>query len=365
MWIAAVAGLVVAAIVLAGCGTSKVAQAEQRGDLQSLVLALKDEDADVRGEAAAALGELGDPTAVPMLIRTLDDQEAEVRLSAIQALGELGDAQAVPDLIEVLASSRSIGGELRADEQEAAANVLGQLGDVRAVKPLVRYAAENQEAALAAIVQIGRPAVDPLAEVLQGRSRAARRVAAEALGEIGGPRAAEALVASIATSYTAVSEALLTIGEPAVEPLIEALAAKNAVVRSTAAEILGQLKDRRATAGLKAALADPERQVAEAASGALAELYRRDVAKLLPLLRSSDTVQIYHGLIALGRKSTVDELIAALETYGDEAMAEDYLNCGADRLEAAATSWANSHGYYVTTLPTFGVGAAETWGSKG
>jgi HEAT repeat protein len=135
------------------------------------------------------------------------------------------------------------------------------------------------------------------------------------------------------------------------------------MVRSTAAEVLGELGDRRATAGLKAALDDSDSSVWQAASDALAQLYRKDVGRLLPLLRSSDTVNIYYGLIGLGKKGTADELITALDTYGYETMAEDYLNSGNAKLDAAARRWADAHGYYITTLPGFG--GTGGWGRLG
>lgn len=364
VWPALVAGLVVVAIFAAGCGSSRVTQAQQQGDVQSLILALQDQDASVRREAAEALGKLGSAQAVPVLVKTLRDQDSAVRLSTIEALGKIGDPKAVPGLTEALESAQSLGGELLADEQEAAAKALAAIGDARAVKPLVRYASENHDVAVRALVEIGKPAVGPLTEVLEGKARAARTVAAEALGEIGGTRAVKALIASIPVGYSAARDALVQIGKPAAGPLIEALGSEKAIVRSTAAEVLGELGDRRATAGLKAALDDSDAGVWEAASDALALLYRKDVEKLLPLLRASETVHIYYGLIGLGKKGTQADLVTALETYGYEAMAEDYLNSGNAKLEAAARRWADAHGYDITTLPGI-VGSTGGWGRLG
>ena len=134
-------------------------------------------------------------------------------------------------------------------------------------------------------------------------------------------------------------------------------------IRATAAEALGQIGDRRSTDELRGALADPEDPVWHAASDALAVMYRNDVAKLLPWLQSQSTLPVYYGLIGLGKRGTEDELVEALETYGSEAMAEDYLNCGSPKLEAAAKRWAEAHGYTVITMP--GVGGSESWGRLG
>jgi HEAT repeat protein len=53
------------------------------------VAALKDSEAEVRGQAAFALGEVGDATASEALLAALKDTEAEVRRQAAFALGQL------------------------------------------------------------------------------------------------------------------------------------------------------------------------------------------------------------------------------------------------------------------------------------
>jgi HEAT repeat protein len=70
--------------------------------LHALVQMLSDKDWQVRREAAWALGEIGDPKAVPFLIRSLRDKDKYVRRAAAWALGKIGDPQVVPALIDVL-----------------------------------------------------------------------------------------------------------------------------------------------------------------------------------------------------------------------------------------------------------------------
>jgi HEAT repeat protein len=83
-----------------------------------------------------------------------------------------------------------------------AADALGDIGDPRAVEPLVA-ALENRnpspavrESAAAALVKIGAPAVEPLIALLSSRS-SARLHAAEVLGNIGDPRAVEPLTGAL------------------------------------------------------------------------------------------------------------------------------------------------------------------------
>jgi HEAT repeat protein len=53
-------------------------------------------------EAAAALGKIGDPAAIPALEGLLRDSYVSVRVRAARALGEIGDRRAVPALTAAL-----------------------------------------------------------------------------------------------------------------------------------------------------------------------------------------------------------------------------------------------------------------------
>ncbi len=70
-----------------------------------LMDALKFPAADVRAQAARALGERGAAIAVDALVALLKDPEPTVRLQAVIALGRLGDAAAVPAILPELADT--------------------------------------------------------------------------------------------------------------------------------------------------------------------------------------------------------------------------------------------------------------------
>lgn len=100
--------------------------------LAGLLVVLHTRDLHTREAAAWALGELGDPRAVPDLLRHLHhEQSAEVRDAIAWALEMIGDARAIPDLIDVLAhDSTSI-------VRDSCAEALGALGGKEAVPGLL------------------------------------------------------------------------------------------------------------------------------------------------------------------------------------------------------------------------------------
>src|SRR5215213_3474125 len=104
-------------------------QAPSEAAIDALVAALKDADAGVRRQAAAALGDIGNARAVPGLIESLKDSDATVRQRVISALGELGDTRAVSGIAALLKDA-SI--QIRTH----AAIALGELEDPLAVEPL-------------------------------------------------------------------------------------------------------------------------------------------------------------------------------------------------------------------------------------
>ncbi len=60
------------------------------------------DDPRVRRYLALALGHVGDPQAVPVLLEALSDGDPETRIYAIWALGSLGDEHAVEPLLELV-----------------------------------------------------------------------------------------------------------------------------------------------------------------------------------------------------------------------------------------------------------------------
>jgi HEAT repeat protein len=89
------------------------AQAFQKGlsdrsAVDTLIKALKDPDASVRGAAAAALGTIKDKAAVPDLCLALKDESEHVRWSVVCNLAKIGDKAAIGALTELIANPEEI-----------------------------------------------------------------------------------------------------------------------------------------------------------------------------------------------------------------------------------------------------------------
>lgn len=147
------------------------------------------------------------------------------------------------------------------------------------------------------------------------------------LGELGGPRALEALLAHLddpedEVRWTA-ARALIGLSGIAVEPLIERLAHPDAAVRAAAALALGRIGDVRAASALLEQLDDPDLPAAETAAlalGAMAD--RRAVEPLIGRMGKDGDYIIAKVLGWLGDPRAVDVLIARLGGERDWTLAE-------------------------------------------
>ncbi|KRF15348.1 hypothetical protein ASG90_11590 [Nocardioides sp. Soil797] len=137
---------------------------------------LDDGEERVVGVAVFALGLIGDPAAVPMLVRALTAGEASIRVRASAALGAIGAPRAVPALMDAL-------DDAEAPLCEAIARALGEIGDDRAAPGLGRALETSprlaSRAIAGALLRLGGPGL----EHLRGHSSpyAAEALAVDAL----------------------------------------------------------------------------------------------------------------------------------------------------------------------------------------
>ena len=129
----------------------------------------------IRAEAARALGQLGEASAMTALVATLDDDHEEVRAAGVEALGNIGDPRAVPDLVSKLSTqsrhqrvrvvealhrfgraavpSLMAYEQIHPDDRAMIAELLGVIGAAEAVDDLVRWCGDDRAAVRVAAMQ--------------------------------------------------------------------------------------------------------------------------------------------------------------------------------------------------------------------
>ena len=156
---------------------------------------------------------------------------------------------------------------------------LGQIGDPRAVDPIILALRDSRlsirSAAKSALTKIGAPAVDSLIALLPSWD------AAEVLGDIGDRRAVKPLLA-VLPNWAAIN-ALGRLGDPAaVKPLLAILVSPDLLDRAAAARALGRIGDPRALEPIRAMIGDSDQNVREAVEGALELLGRPKTSSPAP-----------------------------------------------------------------------------------
>ncbi len=244
---------------------SDVERKHDPGLLHELALGLIDdalwsEEGLIRARAAAALAELADLSAHPLLQRGLEHPDPSVRAHAVETVGRLGNPALQPELEQRLNDSDPF---VRA----AAAWALGRLGQPSS-QPLLRHRLLDRHAhvkvrAAGALLLLGdRSALPSLTGALEAKDAAVRIQAAEVLGHLLEPSARNPLERRrhqdtdlYVRLYAA--EALAKIGDhEAVSYLRAAVSNGNGFLGLFAGELLSNLGDRSAVPFLKAALAD-------------------------------------------------------------------------------------------------------------
>ncbi len=258
------------------------APGDKKAAVPALVEVLK-QGARARAQAALALGEIGDPSAVQPLIQAVDapsrdrdvldanrhiadalgalrakeavpkltelvaSPDGYVQVAAVDALGRIGDPAAIDTLVGV-----ATGEGVEPFTAKKALRALGGIGDKRAAPAVMKMLFEERrgvsffaEAAFA-VSQIGRPMAPALLAVLEGRDAALASWAkeqgvlagalyaksAQLLGDVGGADAVPALLQKL--SYQD--------GDPGVAMYVRVMAAES-LGRMRAKEAVKALSD--------------------------------------------------------------------------------------------------------------------------
>jgi HEAT repeat protein len=229
----------------------------------------------VNKELAAALGEIGDPRAVPSLLHLLKSRDNYTRIAAIEALGRLRAAEAVEPLVK-LATDEGVEPFLNKKAIEA----LGNIGDARAVPSLVRMMTKERRGvsfyveSSFALFQVGQPAADALLAVLEGRDAELARQAAEA-GTLPANYAKAAQILGDLRERRAEKALVKQLGFKHADPQMEA------IVRMQAADALGRMRLAAAVRPLAARVSEPDATVRQAYVYALVRLGGREALPAL------------------------------------------------------------------------------------
>lgn len=277
-----------------------------------LLVVLKDKDASVREDAALALGEMKEISAVNPLVETLKDDNPGVRAQAAEALGKIKSFEAIEPLIAALPDKHP-------SVLVAAAWALGELKDSRAVEPLAMMLRHQKDevrrVASSALAEIawehawnlkGTTILDALIEALKSdEDSLVRKNAAMALGYIADHKALVPLLHSLSDEDPNVRwNVISALGEipnsSSVNPIIKALGDQHPEVRSTAAWALGAIRDKRAILPLVATLTDPIPHVRAKTAEALGELKAEEaVPYLAACISDTDPIVRKEALLSL------------------------------------------------------------------
>ncbi|MCW5206083.1 HEAT repeat domain-containing protein [Desulfobulbus sp. F5] len=260
-----------------------------RSGVPELVKLLADKSTDVRATAARALGNLGDRSIVPELIKLLADKEVVVRCGVLEALGNLGDRSIVPELVKLFADKDNV-----AFVRRGVLEALGKVGDNSVVPELVKLLADKdvdvRNRAAGVLGNLGDSSVVPvLMEMLTDENRTQ---AVAALGRLRTTQAASEIIRlkllergnweSQATAAFALAQMkfsspdLETWRQRAFNKAQEKFAAQNASQRKQVASLLCAIATEESAALLVQLINDPNREVKEEAvkqTGLLAELH--------------------------------------------------------------------------------------------
>ena len=274
-----------------------------------LLMAVADESWPVRQAAAEHLAAFDPETVLPALESALrDDEDAGARNAAMEIYVKMGTA-VVPPLLALL-------GDADEEVRNFAAVMLGSLRDARAVMPLVaalRSEAWLQYPAITALGEIGDPrATQALLELMD--DELLRGPVMEALGRLAGREAlphlvprlydADAALRNIAIQAVVAIEQRATAGGDSLDPEVQAALRREDLVdhliatlgddepqnRRTAAITLGWLKEPRAVRPLVERLSEPALQ--EYVTHALVSIgFRDEEAYRYGLGHPDDTVR--------------------------------------------------------------------------
>ncbi|MEM7127010.1 MAG: HEAT repeat domain-containing protein [Chloroflexota bacterium] len=296
--------------------------------LEPLIMALQQDNADIRIGAANALIELGDPRALEPLIVYIGSAEPKERRTILRTLRRYGDDVTIELLITTLQhKSKHV--------RDGACTALIEVG-CKAVRPLI-FALKNNNSVLRqeAVMVLGRlrhkRAVEPLILALKDDESDVCKSAAKALGLLRDKRAIWPLIELILDPNCDVEVAasaevsIAKFEQAAVAPLISVTkdVEMDINMRCKATKILGKLNNEEALEPLIAMLMHKQSEFRKAAAIALGDLNnRQSIEPLVAALQDSHVAVRALAALAIGTigdEREVEPLINALRCENEKA----------------------------------------------
>lgn len=258
-------------------------------------------------------------TAIHPLINVLEnDYWKDHRVSAAEALGKISDPLTVKPLITALKDEDGF-------VQIASAKALGEIGDKRAIKPLIATLKEQdvllRETVVESLSKIGASAEKTVLPLLKNRDVSIRPLGVEILGNIGGDHSIEPLILAMKDDELRdlAQDALVKIGAPALELLINALENQDKEVRISTVQLLSKIGNEKAIKPLMNLLKDEDEDIRKVSAIAIGRI--GDPSSLEPLillLQTDDNVkfrlQIIKVIGQLKNERAVEPLISMLKS---------------------------------------------------
>lgn len=274
-----------------------------------------------------------DHNATDLLVGLLKDKDANVRCQAAYALGQSRDARSVDPLIAMMKSY------LRADAswadaivRDSAAYALANTHDPRAVDALLAFSHENEDfysdknlqvVAAYALGQSHDPRViDTLIALLKESEQKIRVAAASALGETRNPRVLPALFGCYrhwdAQLQMTAATASAKIGDTAADSINAAAKSRDNYTRFAASAALTMMLDTRAVPPLVNFLKDPDDAVQFRSALYLAHLHDKNaIPPLMRYIRQSGSTNQMVAASALGTMRDPENMIVLMDLLKD------------------------------------------------
>ncbi len=272
--------------------------AQGKDAVQPAIRLLTSQHKDARLWAAWALGRIGSSDAVPALAACLEDRRSEVRREAALALGAIADDTGLRPLVGALDSRDP-------ETRRAAAEALRWFDDDRSLQALEAATRDSDEdVQLAAIASLA--AKGKVAAVLRFKAAIEsdrKRVREAALSALNSP-ALQPQVPDEAAALAVLRgnmDAALEAGDAAIPHILEAMRSRDTRRRLAASRALRLVRPVQAIPAFLRALRDPEPEVREVVTEALAEMGHDAVEGLVEALSSHDVTVQHYAAIALGR----------------------------------------------------------------